>query len=184
MSAHGLDQVGRRADVLDFDTGDLQAPGSGRLVYGAQQALVDRIALAEHVVQLHRAEHGADVGHHQIADGVFQPAHLIGCARRIDHLIEAHRVDLHDGVVGADRFLRRDVQHALHHVDLLADAVHHWNDDVQPGLEGVGVATETFHGPFVTLWNHLEAHEDDRQGEYHEDQNDTANFHENNSLIE
>jgi hypothetical protein len=63
-----------------------------------QQAGVDAVALGEHFVQLHRAEHGTNVGHRQVDDRQLQVADLIG-GRRVDHLNKAHRVDGDVGVI-------------------------------------------------------------------------------------
>ncbi|MNI68777.1 hypothetical protein D3C73_1244880 [compost metagenome] len=62
LPTHRRHQVGGWADVLDLDPGDLDAPRRGRFIDGAQQFFVDAVALAEHGVELHRAEHRADVG--------------------------------------------------------------------------------------------------------------------------
>lgn len=86
---------------------------------------------------------------------------LVGGLGGVDHLEEAHGVYLHCGVVGGDDFLRRNIQHAFHHVDLATDAVHHRNNDVQARLEGVGVTAETLDRPLVTLGYDFETHEQD-----------------------
>lgn len=91
---------------------------------------------------------------------MLQVVHLVGRLGSIDHLVEAHRVDLHRGVVGGDHLLGRDVEHAFHDVDLAADAVHHRDDDVEAGLERGGVAAEAFHRPLEALGHDLETHKE------------------------
>src|SRR3990167_1895771 len=181
LSGHGGHQVGGWADVLDLDAGDLDAPGRSGFIDGAQEFFVDRITLAEHGVQLHGAEHSTDIGHHQVADGVLEVVHLVGGLGRLDDLEEADGVDLHRGVVGGDHFLGRSIQHAFHHVELAADAVHHRHYDVQARFQGVGVAAEALHRPLVALRHDLETHEQNGHCEADEEQHDTANLH-NDSL--
>ena len=158
LPRHGRHQIGRRADVFDFDPGDLDPPRRGGVIDGFQQFLVDRVTLAEHGVQFHRAEYGTNIGHHQVADGVFEVVHLIRGLRGIDDLKEADGINLHGGVVGGNHFLRRNIQHAFHYVELAPDPVHHRHNNVQARFQGVGVATEALHGPLEALRYDLKAH--------------------------
>src|ERR1700712_41780 len=182
LAGHGRHQISRRADVLDLDAGDLDAPRRGGFIDDAQQTLVDPVALAEHGVQLHGAEHGTNVSLQQVADRMLQVVDLVSRLGAIDHLVEAYGVYLHGGIVRGDDFLGRDIQHGFHHVDPVADAVHDRHDDIQPGFEGVGVAAETLHGPLITLGHDLEAHEHDGNGQRDEKQNHTTDLH-NQSLL-
>ncbi|MCY1431577.1 hypothetical protein D9M71_475490 [compost metagenome] len=118
----------------------------------------------------------------QVADGVFEVVDLVGRLGGVDHLEEAHGVDLHRGVVGGDDFLWRNIQHAFHHIHLAADAVHDRNDDVQPRLERVGVATETLDGPFKALGHDLETHEQNGDHQADKKQKHTTDLH-NDSLL-
>ena len=108
---------------------------------------------------------------------MFEVVDLIGGLGGVDHLEEAHGIDLHGGIVGGDDFLRRDIQHAFHHVDLATDAVHDRDDDIQAGLEGVGVAAETLDGPLVALGHHFEPHEQDGDGQAHEKKQYGSDLH-------
>ncbi|MNZ65740.1 hypothetical protein D3C78_839400 [compost metagenome] len=45
LPRHGIDEVLRRRDILDFDTGDLDAPGAYCLIDHAQQAVIDGVAV-------------------------------------------------------------------------------------------------------------------------------------------
>ncbi len=65
LPRHGAGEVDRRHDVLDLDAGDLHAPGRSRGIEDPQQALVDLVAMREELVEIHRADHGADVRHGQ-----------------------------------------------------------------------------------------------------------------------
>jgi hypothetical protein len=100
LAGHGGHQVRRRADVLDLDTGDLDAPRRRCFIDRAQQFFVDAVTLAEHGIQLHGAQHRADVGLQQVANGMLEVVDLIGRLRRVDHLEETHGIDLYRGVVG------------------------------------------------------------------------------------
>src|SRR3954471_24085629 len=63
LARHGAGKVGRRQDVLDLDAGDLDAPGRGGGAHDAQEAVVDLVAMREELVEVHRADDGADIGH-------------------------------------------------------------------------------------------------------------------------
>jgi hypothetical protein len=84
---------------------------------------IDLVALGQRLIQVHRTQHGADIGHHQVEDGDFQLRDFVCGLGRIEHLEEHHAIDLHHRVVLGDDLLRGHVQHLFHHVDLAADAV-------------------------------------------------------------
>jgi hypothetical protein len=80
------------------------------------------------------AHHGAQVGGGQLHDRDIEVRHLVGGLAGIEHLEEHHRVDADHGVVLGDDFLARNVEHLLHHVDLVADPVDERDDDMQARL--------------------------------------------------
>ncbi len=108
---------------------------------------------------------------------MFEVVHLIGGLGGVDHLEEAHGVDLYRGVVGGDDFLGRNVEHAFHHVDLAPDAVHDRDDDIEARLEGVGVAPEALHRPLKALGHDLEAHEHEGNGQADEKEEYATDLH-------
>src|SRR6266849_265837 len=69
LPAHRLDEVCGRHDVLDLNAVDLDAPGRYRGIDDAQQTLVDFVAMRQHLIQVHGAHHGSDVGHGELDDG-------------------------------------------------------------------------------------------------------------------
>ena len=68
LPGHRVDDVGRRADVLHLDAGDLDAPGFGRMVDDGEQPGIDLVALGQGLVEVHRAHHGAQVGRRERHD--------------------------------------------------------------------------------------------------------------------
>ena len=80
-----------------------------------------------------------------------QPAHLVGGARRVEHLVEGDAVGADGGVVLGDDLLRRHVEHLLHHVHLGADAVDERHDQVEAGLQRARVAAEALDRVVVAL---------------------------------
>ena len=89
-----------------------------------QQARVDVVALGKHFIEFHRTENGTNVGHGQVDNRQFQVADFIGGFRRVDHLNKAHGINCDVGVIFGDDFLRRDIKHLFHHVDLTTNAIH------------------------------------------------------------
>ena len=122
--------------------------------------------MGPHLVQLHGTEHGPHVGHGEVANGAGQVVDLIGPFAGIHHLHEADGVYGDVGVVPGDHLLGRDVQHLLHHDDLVADPVHIGDQQVEARGEGAGVAAETLHGPVIALGHYLDACP---QGGYHQE---------------
>ena len=109
----------RRDDVLDLDAGDLGAPGRGGGIDDAQEALVDLVAVGEKLVEIHRADDRADIGHRQRQKRLLQVRDLIGGPRGIEHLIEGGGVDGDAGIVPGEGLLARNVEHLLHDVHRL-----------------------------------------------------------------
>ena len=141
----------RRRDVLDLDARALHAPGRGGVVDHLEQPVVDLVALGQRFIEVHRADHGADIGHGEIDHGEAQVGHFVRGLRRIEHLVEHHGVDGHHGVVLGDDLLAGHVEHLLHHVDLLADVVEERNQPVRAGRHGFGELPETFARVLETL---------------------------------
>ncbi len=97
--------------------------GADRGVDDAQQPLVDLVAVREHLVEVHRAHHRADVGHRQLDDGLIEIGDFVDRLRRIDDLEEREPVDRDGRIVLGDDILLRDVDRLLHHVHLVPDAI-------------------------------------------------------------
>jgi len=135
--------------------------------------VVDVVALRQQAVEFHGAHDGADIGHHHVDDRVFKIDHLVGCLGSIHDLVEGHAVHGHHGVVLGDDFLGRNLDDALHHVHLGADAVDEGNDQTQAGAEGADIATESFNRVVVALRHHA----DGPQKVKHNDGKDYQNKH-------
>ncbi|MNY04659.1 hypothetical protein D3C86_1373490 [compost metagenome] len=139
-----------------------------------QQARVDGVALRQHLVQLHRADHGPQVGHAELGDGVGQIVDAIGGAGGVHHLDEDDAVDLHHRVVLGDDFLRGNVQHLLHHVHAPTDPLDEGGQNTDARLQRLGVFAKPFHRKFTALRHDLDdaEQEDDREGrEHHKEDN-------------
>ena len=157
LASHCLDEIGGRHDVLDLDAVDLQSPRRHRGIDHPQQALVDLVAMRQHLVEVHRAHHRADVGHGQDDDGLVEIGDLVARLRRIEHLVEGDAVHRHGGVVLGDHLLFGNVDHLLHHVHLAADAIEIGNDKVQPRRQRARILAEPLDGPVIALRHGLDA---------------------------
>ena len=125
--------------------------------------VIDFVALREHLVEIHRADHGADIGQRQVGNRTIEVLDFIGRARGVDDLDERDRVRGHLRVVLRDHFLAWNVEHRFHHRHLASDAVEQRIDEGKPGLERARVATKLLNRPLVALWNELDRakHEND-----------------------
>ena len=169
LPRHGVDQFGRRRDVLDLDARDLYAPGRGRLVDDAQQVCVDLVALGQQLVEVHRAHDRPDIRHGEIEDRQFETPDLVGRLNRIEHLVEHHAVHLHHGVVAGDDFLGWNVRDLLHHVLPPSDPIDQRHDQMQARRQRPGIAAEPFDGVFEALRHRLHTHEDQRDRQHDDD---------------
>jgi hypothetical protein len=163
LPRHRGDDVGRRADVLDLDAGDLDAPCLGRLVDDDQQPGVDLVALRQGLVEVHRPHHGAQVGGRERHDRGIEVADLIGRLGGVEHLEEHDTVDRDHGIVLGDDLLAGDVEHLLHHVDLAADAVEEGRHEIEAGLRDADEAPEVLDRVSMSLMNDLYAHNHEQQ---------------------
>ncbi|KAG1390312.1 hypothetical protein G6F59_015246 [Rhizopus arrhizus] len=136
----------------------------------AQQLGVDHLALAQRFVQVHRTDHGTDVGLHQGDHRHFQIGHLVGGLGRIQYLEEHHAIHANGCVVLGDHFLAGYVQHLLHHVHVAPHPVDGRDQAVQARGHGVGIAPEALDGPFESLRHHphcLEQDDHGHEGQYY-----------------
>ena len=60
--------------------------GDDRGIDHAQQPLVDLVAMREHLVEVHRAHHRADVGHRQLDDRLIEIGDLVARLGGVEHL--------------------------------------------------------------------------------------------------
>ena len=171
LAGHAVDQVARRRDVLDLDAGDLDAPRLGGGIDDLQQPRVDLVAVGEQLVEVHRAHDGADVGHGEVDDGAAQLIDLVGGLGGVQHLVEVDAIDRHHGVVLGDDVLRGNIDHLLLHVHLVADALHHRDQDVQARLQRPRIAAEGLDRVVVALRHHLHRGPQGHQGQ-HDHQHD------------
>jgi hypothetical protein len=179
LASHRLDEVGGRHDILDLDAIDLDPPRRNRGVNHAQETLVDFVAMGEHLVKVHAAHDGADIGHGQFDDGLIEIGDLIARLGGIEDLEECNAVNRDGGIVFGDDVLLRDVDHLLHHVHLAANAVEIGHDQVEARLESAGVPAKSFDRPRVALGHRLDAGEqgEDREGDKRDDENIEAGKH-------
>ena len=168
LASHCLDEIGGRHDVLDLDAVDLQSPRRHRGIDHPQQALVDLVAMRQHLVEVHRAHHRADVGHGQHDDRLIEIGHLVACLGGVEYLKERDAVDRYRGVVLGDHLLLGNADHLLHHVHLAADAVEIGDDDVQPRRQRAGVFAESLDGPVVPLRHRLDAGKQRKDHQQHQ----------------
>ncbi|MGY4348218.1 hypothetical protein ACVWXM_004685 [Bradyrhizobium sp. GM7.3] len=144
-----------------------------------QQALVDFVAVRQHLVEIHRAHHRTDVGHGQHGDGLGQVRDLVARLGGIEHLKEGDAVDRHGGVVLGDHLLLGNVDHLLHHVDLASDAIEIGHDQIEPGAQRLGVFAEPLDGPVIALRHRLHAghqRDDDEQDQNNRENVETAHI--------
>ena len=101
---------------------------------------------------------------------------LVSRLARVEHLEEHHRVHADHGVVLGDDFLPRNIEHLLHHVDLVTDAIDEGVDDVQAGIGGEVIFPEPFDGIDEALFHDAHAHHqehDNDQDQQHQDKRTT-----------
>ncbi len=135
----------------------------GRFVDDLEQRGVDLVALATRFVEIERAEHRADVGHHEVDDRELEVRDLVGRLRSVEHLEEHDAVHADHRVVLRDDVLRGHVEHLLHHVHLAPDVLHDRDEEMKAGIERMRVFAPALDGPFVALRHdadELEQHDD------------------------
>ena len=174
---HGFVDV----DVLDFDVGDLDAPGVGLRVEQLLDVLVQAFALGQHVVEFVLAEHRAQRGLRQLAGGDQKFFHLQDRLGRIDDAEIQHRVDLDRDVVARDHVLARHVEHHGAQVDPhhLLDA---GNDEDQPRPLHLPEAAEHEHHAALVFAQDAQA--GDRQCDDKEHDGQAAEFKHGHSPFE
>ncbi|MGY3455692.1 hypothetical protein ACVWW5_001142 [Bradyrhizobium sp. LM3.4] len=164
---------------LDLDAVDLETPRRDRGVDDAQQALVDLVAMRQHLVEIHGAHHRTDIGHGQHDDRLLQIGDFVARLRGIEYLEEGDAVDRDRGVVLGDHLLLRYRDHLLHHVDLAPDAIEIGHDQIEPGAQRLGVFAEPLDGPVIALRHRFHAgnqRDDDEQNQNNRENVETAHI--------
>ncbi len=146
---HGVHDVGRRVDSLDFDADDSHTPLVGGVVEDLAKCGVDPFTGREGLVERHLADDVTEIGLRQLGDGEDEVRDVVEQTLRIGRLEVDDGIDRDGHVVLGDDFLRRNVDHLLAHVDLL-QRLDEGEDQTQPRVGGLLVATESFdHPPLI-----------------------------------
>ena len=123
LAGDGADHVVRQIDLLHLDLGHLDAPRGGVGVEHALQPQVDRLALAQQLVQFRFAQDRAERSLSQLRGRVEEVGHLQDGLLRVDDAEEDHGIHLHRDVVARHDVLGRHLQrfqpqrHAHHPVN-------------------------------------------------------------------
>ncbi len=143
-----------------------------------QQALVDLVAPRQRLVEVERADRGADVGHGDVGDRPLEVLHFVGRLAGVEHLVEDDAVDGDRGIVLGDHGLARNLEHGLLHVELATDAVDIGDDEVEAGIKRGAIAAEALDRPLRALRHRFHAGGDRRQHEQREhDEEDQERAH-------
>src|SRR6266540_119963 len=117
LPGHRLLDLWRRDDLADLDVGDLDSPAFGDVVELGAEGLVHLLALGEHVVEVHVADHAPQGGRGDVLRCAGEVLHLHHAHDRVHHPGEDDEVDRDGGVVLGDRRLLGDLQVLLPQVD-------------------------------------------------------------------
>src|SRR6266545_132910 len=117
LPGHRLLDLWRRDDLADLDVGDLDSPALGDVVELGAEGLVHLLALGEHVVEVHVADHAPQGGRGDVLRCAGEVLHLHHAHDRVHHPGEDDEVDRDGGVVLGDRRLLGDLQVLLPQVD-------------------------------------------------------------------
>ena len=138
------------------------------MVDHGEQAGIDLVALRQGLVEVHRAHHRAQIGGRERHERQVEVADLIGRLGGVHHLEEDDAVDRDHRIVLGDDLLAGDVDHLLHHVDLVTDAIEEGRDEVEAGLGDADEAAEMLDRIAIALVDDLHA---DHHVEQREDRN-------------
>ena len=142
--------------------------GLGRMVDDREQPGIDLVALRQGLIEVHRPHHGAQVRRRERHDRHIEIADLIGGLGGVQHLEEDDAVDRDHRIVLGDDLLAGDIDHLLHHVDLVADAIEERRDEVEAGLGDADETAEMLDRIAIALVDDLHA---DHHVEQHQDRN-------------
>ena len=136
LLGHGAQHVLRHVDLLDLDGDDLEAEGRGVAVDDGLDALVELVAVGEHLVEIDFAEDGAQRGLGELRGLVDVVGDLDDGLDGIDDAQGDDGVDLEGDVVAGDDVLRGDLHGLLAQGDA-DDLVDGAEDEDDAGAGGV-----------------------------------------------
>ncbi len=145
-----------------------------------QQLGVDLVALGQCFIQVHRTHHCAQVGGGKLHDRNIEVGDFIGRLARIEHLKEHDRIHPDHRIVAGDDFLPRNIEHLLHHIDLVAHPIDERDDQMQSGLRGECELTQPLDRIDIALPHDAHAHQQEQ--EHCNNQRNQETTHENYPL--
>ncbi len=170
LLGHDLFDGGRRLDVLELDTGDLEAPRVGGFIQDRFHALVDLVAGRQGLVQLHFTDDVTKGGRGKVlqtGQGIF---HAVDVELRIEDFTEDDGVDGHGDVVLRNDRLRREVEDLFFQGDFRSDTVDERDLDMDAGFPALVEFTEPFDDVGLRLGNDTDIGDDQVNSQCDEDQ--------------
>lgn len=143
LLGHGVLDVARRFELLDFDAEDLDSPLHGFAVKRFEKARVDGIAVGESVVERHGTENVAEVGLREVDDREEDVGDFVLRLLGVGDLDVDDSVDGHADVVLGNDLLLRDGDDLFADVDL-AHGLDSRNEERQAGAHLLGKLPEIF----------------------------------------
>ena len=128
------------------------------------------------MVQLHITDDITQGGSGQALDGENGTLHAVGIQLGIGHLVEHDGIDLHGDVILGDHRLRRKVHHLLLQRDALRHTVHQRHLQVQTGLPGGIVGTQSFNDELGRLRDHPDIGHQQKDHQHNQNNNQPHNI--------
>ena len=161
---HCVLDLGRRNDVLQLNTGDLDSPGIRCDIQDLLHLRVDDITACQCLVKLHTADDITKGGRVQILKRADRAVDAVRIEPRVKDLEINDRVDLHRNIVLGDNIRRSEVTDLLLQRDLSRDPLDERDLKMKAVLPGRLIASQELNDVGIGLRHNLDARQ--KQNKY------------------
>ncbi len=141
LAVHGLSNISRRLNALEFHTHNANAPFVSCFIEDVAQRDVDLLAASERLIQLHLTNNVTQIGLCQFGCSHVEVGDVVKQFKGIGGLVVDYGIYRNGDVVLGDDLLWRNIHDVLTHIDL-CHSVDKGNEQMKTGLPSAQVFTQ------------------------------------------
>ena len=163
LTFHGVSDVLRWENVLNFDAVDFDAPWIGGGIEDLSHLLIDDVSGSEGLVEVEITDDVTKGGRGEVFDSGDWIIDAVSVELWIGDLVEGDGVDLHGDVIFGDDALWVEVSDLFLHVDGVGDFIEEWDEHMDANSPSGVVGAHSLNDVLIGLLDDLDVADDDDQ---------------------